>query len=455
MTRAAQQSFGTGTPHRPAGHLAADLLAAACILLLIAIGTDAFSIVLGVGTGGLKFLCYLAILGLCGLHFGTMVRGVVAAVPLLLLLMLCCASVAWSIDPGETAKRLVALVSCTSLGVLIGAGHSLRGLVLFAALLSAVTALVCLLAIAGYPAARGAPPWDHTWRGVFNHKNGLGAACAAGLPFALWAAVTTRGRARAVHVAGAVAILLLLVASASRTSQIIGLIGVVNLGLGLAFIDRKLGWAAALLIALGLTAGIVALLFLSGLTDAIFAAMGRKPTMSGRIPLWGLVWPSIEQRPLLGWGYNAFWDPLSPRVLEIARSPNLRFTPFYSHNGLVETLLAVGWAGAALAGLVCLRAVLAALALISRVAGAADLVPVLVFLVSFLLLNVTEASILQRDDMVWILFVAVAVRLDLLVRALRPAGGRQGAAASAVTPSSTIRSITAWPGSSSPASRPR
>lgn len=411
-----------------------NVLTIYCVALILFVGTDFFSILLGAeGVGGPKFLCYVGIFGICGCFWHTYTRGMISAPPLLLLLITSCLSVVWSINPGETAERLIALLACSSIGILIGSGHSLRGLVLFLGVLATVVAWCCLLAVVGFPEARGTPPWDTTWRGIFNHKNGLGGAMAIGLPFMLYAAIISKGSARWFFISGVSVGLLMLVASESRTAQIVGLIAIANLLFGVFFVSRKLTWATVALLLLAFASSLVFLLFATGLTDAIFAALDRKPTISGRIPIWGLAWPYIMDRPLLGYGYHAFWDPESDRVMMMAVDPDLRFAPFYSHNGLVETLLALGVAGVGLLFWVILGLFRAVIRILKLTAKADDLVPVLVFAISFCLLNVTESSVLQRDDMTWITFVAIVVRVHTLLKKAEP------------LPELPRNSVGAWP----------
>ena len=100
--------------------------------------------------------------------------------------------------------------------------------------------------------------------------------------------------------------------------------------------------------------------------------------------------------------------------MEIARDPMLRFSPFYSHNGLIETLLGIGAIGVFLVAYQVVRSFVGVFSVLAFRPSAVDVLPVLVFFVSFILLNVTESTILAHDDLIWIIFVALAVRLTSL-----------------------------------------
>jgi O-antigen ligase len=78
--------------------------------------------------------------------------------------------------------------------------------------------------------------------------------------------------------------------------------------------------------------------------DSLLELIGKDPTMTGRTDIWGYVVPYIYQRPLLGWGYAAFWSTLNPAAWEIANA--LRWYSPEAHNGLLEILLSGGLVGA-------------------------------------------------------------------------------------------------------------
>jgi O-antigen ligase len=73
--------------------------------------------------------------------------------------------------------------------------------------------------------------------------------------------------------------------------------------------------------------------------------LGRDESLTGRIPLWSLVWDDIVQRPVLGYGYGAYWlgkaglSPLYWATLGWRDSPN------QAHNGLLDIWLECGLAG--------------------------------------------------------------------------------------------------------------
>ena len=85
-----------------------------------------------------------------------------------------------------------------------------------------------------------------------------------------------------------------------------------------------------------LALGILQFLVSNGL-DTLFELLGRNADISGRLPLWEVTLEYVKTRPWLGFGYEAFWSPFSSQVEFIETV--IRYRPFYSHSGVLETLL--------------------------------------------------------------------------------------------------------------------
>ncbi len=77
--------------------------------------------------------------------------------------------------------------------------------------------------------------------------------------------------------------------------------------------------------------------------------VGKDATLTGRVDLWALVLPYGDRRPLLGYGYGAFWIADNPMTQEIWRILN-SYQPPHAHNGWIETYLELGLVGCAVVG---------------------------------------------------------------------------------------------------------
>lgn len=391
------------------------------ILLMVFIGTNLPGLVLGEGgpVGPLK----LAILGPMLLFIAQfhryLFRGIFSAPELTALMLLAIVSAGWSLDAAHTVERLFPLIVTTALAMTLGSMLSVRGLIYFLATIGMVMMLASLASVIVFPSARGIPPWEGTWRGIFNHKNGLGSHSMISLLLCLSAALLSKGWLRVVFGAASLIAFVMLVASESRTAQIIGMVGLFALTVGFAYPRNLALWVTGTLTFAFMVVFGSYVMISTGLADPIFEALDRRATLSGRIPLWQLVWPQVLDRFWLGYGYVSFWDPDARRVVEIARDPTLRFTPFYSHNGLIETLLNVGFVGVLLFLAALVRGFASIFAMLRTTPRNLYVIPLTLVLVGFLLQNVTESSILSRSHLVWMSYIAVLTKMGVVGRTLR------------------------------------
>ncbi|HEY1426387.1 MAG TPA: O-antigen ligase, partial [Caulobacteraceae bacterium] len=177
-------------------------------------------------------------------------------------------------------------------------------------------------------------------------------------------------------------------------------------------------WAAGVALAI---AGVIALFA----PDLVFKALGKSETLTGRTDIWAAVMRQIRQRPWLGFGYGAIWEetgnwgPLAWIVHDAG------FRPRHAHNAWLEQWLAIGVPGlAAWTGLFVQTLGANVLALF-RDRGAWLALP---FFVVFSLTSLTESVAVQYNDLRWVIFVALAVKLatpDQPKRAAAPAASAQ------------------------------
>ena len=153
----------------------------------------------------------------------------------------------------------------------------------------------------------------------------------------------------------------------------------------------------------GIGVALLPLLSVAGFRMAM-ALLGKNAELSGRLPLWELVLQVSSLRPWLGYGYEAFWTPDAPMVRWIAQS--LRYTPFYSHSGVMETLLNGGRVLLLLVGLAYLGTLWRSYLHLRARPGEPSAALPLVFCFFFVFTNFSESKILLRNDLAWALFVA-------------------------------------------------
>ena len=252
-------------------------------------------------------------------------------------------SMLWSVDRGATLRSGV-----TYLAMVIGA-IGIAGTLECDEYMMIVAGMVgiCAIASAGLLVvaphlAMGGGGGSFDVRGIVPHKNVLGQDMAAGVLASLHGLQTGKRR-RPQDLAILALFLGLTLLSKSATSLLmIVFYATVHL---LLFLYRK--GAQFRLAAHGLSA--VAVLtgcLILFLPDLLLELLGKDPTLTGRAELWAYVWQDIDLRPILGWGYMAFWSTSNPAALDISSA--LKWFVPQAHNGVLEILLNVGYGGATL-----------------------------------------------------------------------------------------------------------
>lgn len=349
------------------------------------------------------------------------VARALAANPLIAsLLALAVASTMWSIDPQTTGVRLVPLLATSLFSVYIGATQPLRRVIELFALGFAALAFVNFLAIIVFAGARGAghSAWPDSWRGFHVHKNGMGRMIVIGVLLCLYAAPNARGQTRWLLIAS-IPVNLLMISMTGSRSAAINLVAAVAFGMsGLMMRHALRRWLAMVYVVVAGLVATVWLLFSSGAAAAILTALGRKITLSGRTEIWDvLLQYFIPTRPWLGHGYSAFWDENSPRMLVFATLNH--YVPAHSHNGFMETILMFGVVGLCLLSLLIISYIYSLFSY-SRAFPKDDVtVALTVFIIVYCSINMTEATIFNRFDALWIIFISFAAAIGLLRRMAR------------------------------------
>lgn len=330
------------------------------------------------------------------------------------------ASAVWSDAPAVTVEKALGLALTTALGVYLASRYTLRDLLdlLAWALVAALAAsLVASLFLPSYGLDHLR---DDAWRGVFATKNGLGRVAA--LAALLWLL-----RARTHPVAALVVVppaLFLLLESRSKTAFLVFVV----LALFLALTPLLRAHSTIAVPTLAVTAGAagLGLLWLAGNGEAALAAIDIDPTLTGRREIWDAVWGVASERPWLGWGYGAFWS--SPDNA-LAAVPLIADTP-HAHNGFLDVWLDVGLVGVLLLSLSLAVNFVRAFVAMRAERGGAAMWPLL-FLLFFVLANLSESSVLARNSLFWIVYVAVSARLAVLAARRAPSAAVQAAPAQA------------------------
>ena len=263
--------------------------------------------------GYLAFGLYGAVAWLRVPRFRLKVGGLTAAM-LLIYLGWAVLSLAWSQDPTLTLRRLSAL-GLMALGItgLLRqySGTGIMRLICFMTLSYLVMGVSAELALGMFT------PWSSGYRFAGTLYPNIQAINCAGLIFSALALTATVQRSRPVLLAVASAGAGFLILTGSRTALLAGMIGLSALwtlrtrpsvAVMTGLVVSCLGLLGTLLVVTGLLPSPLGVLLRER-----FAGGG---VLSGRPDLWAILLEYARERPILGYGYGAFFDP--ERGLDIA-----------------------------------------------------------------------------------------------------------------------------------------
>jgi O-antigen ligase len=331
--------------------------------------------------------------------------------PLLLLIVICFASIAWAAVPGVVFRRVIALLGTIAVGVYAGTRFDLQEMTSIALHVIGLVLLASLL-LAIIDPSLGFDP-EGRMRGLFADKNAFGNMAALGI-VALAATHTEARHMGTKHFVEriAVAVVSILCLQLSQSASPLPSLAMAIVVLLLARVPsspRNVAFGFIAAAAIILIVGAIALAFNGGSPAALF---GRDPTLSGRTLIWHFSWRSYLEHPWLGYGYGAFWTSYSPAA---------QFWSFYNmnvpnaHNGYLQLLVDVGPLGLALFLVTLFLFIGRGLKLLIEIRQP-YLVWVAAFTSYFLCLNLVESRLWAQNDFMTAMFVAMVVQVNGLSR---------------------------------------
>ena len=349
---------------------------------------------------------YAIIAGLIAMRPAVFVRAWPAWLILAVLVLQAFASKWWSIDPGVTQRRVIAMAISSAFSIYLGVafgGRHLPRMLMISALIMGLGSLVFVFA---FPSI-GVHQMENAglWRGLWYEKNQMGLVMSAGAVAA--AACLASGDHRRLLPAVTLAICALLVlATQSKTSLLCLMLGV---GAVAGLWAMRRGGAAFSIVALWfgvvLTAG-AAYVFITD-PAMVLKALGKDPSLTGRTDIWEALMREVAERPWTGFGYQAFWGRESVPAAFI-RAETQWPVPS-AHNGWIDLLIQLGWPGAITVGI---TVALATVVTVFRIggSGAREGYFAVGYLLVFLLLSLSESVLLSHANLPWTLLLAILAR---------------------------------------------
>jgi exopolysaccharide production protein ExoQ len=322
-------------------------------------------------------------------------------------------SVLWSGAVPATLHRGILVLLSSLLGFHFACHYSSRKQIRIFLCVGAIAALAsCIFALLLPKLGLDHTVHEGAWRGIFTHKN----LCAFGMVLFISPLFGSEERSTTLpKIAYASVVLLVLGMTQSRGGWVVFFMYVAAMCTlkGLGKFKRRDSRSLAVM-------GVLLLAIAGGLIyqnlASILGLLGRDITLSGRTDIWQAVFESIMRKPLLGYGYGAFWTGLQGESANVILACGWMVP--HAHNGFLEVWLQLGLLGLSL--------LIATLVLAIRdflVCFTPDRPRAVDWyagmLIIILLDNFAEPSLVTERSIAWVLYVTACVGLRRYAMAAR------------------------------------
>ncbi|MDZ8031987.1 MULTISPECIES: O-antigen ligase family protein [unclassified Nostoc] len=324
------------------------------------------------------------------------------------LILLSAVSIIWSFEPSTTLKNSFSLINSSLFGLYFASRYNLKQqLHLLAWNFAIIIVLSFVFAIALPKYGIQSDLDGSKWRGVFTHKNGLGARMVtSSMTFFILGYQTQRRNW--LFWAGFGLSIILLRLSASGSS-LVNLLIIILTFFGFQIWRWSYQFMVPTLIMIA-TIGQSLYFWLSSNANVLFNAIGKDATLTGRTELWPLVIDKIWKHPWLGYGYGGFWQGWNGESADIWLAA--AWTPSHPHNGYLALCLDLGLLGLGVFFFGFWRNYLQGFAWVRSSKTAFDIWP-LIHMTYILLSSLTESNLMESNSLTWILYVAASLSVKI------------------------------------------
>lgn len=263
--------------------------------------------------------------------------------PLLLLVGTILASVFWSVSPQNTINASRGFVRMFLFGAYMTTRYSLKAQMKILTWVFGIAAILSIAVVLAVPSYGLSVVHQGAWEGIFAHKGMLGDAMSIGAILFLFTAFENRTPNWLAWIGFGITIAInLLTDSASSLISFIFLLSLIPLYLTI----KQQYKLKTILLCVGAIIAVSIAIFIVGNLETILVDVLNQET-SGRASIWSLMIQRIvEERPWLGYGFNAFWNSdAGTFVGRYAWEETVVATEFNAHSSYMELYAGIGLFG--------------------------------------------------------------------------------------------------------------
>ena len=323
------------------------------------------------------------------------------------MIIIAAVSSIWSDFPMLTLRRSIGLIFPTFFAIYLVLNYSEKerlGLIATALGIAGILSFIFakFLPLYGLDSGAGYMVNAGAWRGIFEQKNELGNIMA--LSIVVFALLPVKGRKKQMARLGFVIFsFVLLLLSRSETS--IMAIMIIAAMFPLLKSIRSPGPVRIFTYCFYTAIASVAAIWLyAGGMSSVFAAMGKNATFTGRTDIWTALTGFIKERPLLGYGYYAFW---AGNIDFVQHEVGWRVLD--PHSGYLQLLLDFGFLGMAIWLTGFLRTAKNAVSKIRRGKDSFLALWPSIFLLFLVIPNFFESRLIENNSIGWLIYVSIAI----------------------------------------------
>ncbi len=326
-------------------------------------------------------------------------------------------SAAWSLYPGKVFVNWVHFLGL-GISIMVASRYFARYPERFLAMLAYGLGFSVVYAMGASLLLPEVAMSGDAWRGSQSNPNTLGVICFA----ALWANIAYLMRGidvwQKMAVVGLIGVsVVTLYFTDSKTSAVAAAFVAVSFPVVLSLSRHDLGVKAVLAgiwIWFGLMVLMAIWLFAPGLLgfEGVVTAMGKDASLSGRTELWADAFGLIKASPVVGWSFDS--------LLTVNEYSAVLYSHF--HNGYLNVLITGG-----VVTFLLVAGIVVSVIINVRRLSASDThlrISSMIFVLAFLLHNMTEVSFLASPNPMWIIILFMYFHYGYLVYQIRRLGRR-------------------------------
>jgi O-antigen ligase len=248
--------------------------------------------------------------------------------------------------------------------------------------------------------------YEYSWRGITAFKNVCGYSTVFFIAPALF--LKPKSSLHRAFLSGYVAAhILVLYFTKSRTAWLM-LLGMVATRY-VVRLSKKMEWRKyqSVLLSICMIASL-ALPVGQPIVAGIAAAIGKDPSLNGRTNVWASIAEALYKRPVLGYGFHAFWLGLAGESGKIMTSG--RWYPGFAHNGFLEIWLELGIVGVVGMSVITVRNMIVGIRQL-KVDYTEQNCWYICITVITVICNLAEGTLLSAANLSWMIFVIAWVGL--------------------------------------------